>query len=317
MFNDVLTSSKGPGVIGMLLAILVLGGFSGLGLMVLNSDGAVEIPIEDQIKEQLTRLDEIAVDISDERNSLQMYRERQDKLATKPIYEKRLARQIKAGADQQKEVEAVAVEIDSLGEEWEDYKASYRKNERARIKGKVLDLSETLGKGFEKVKVTGANPIELRLMLSTGPRGIPYEKLPLDLQDLLQFDAEEAAAYKGVIAQVEKAKGENIAKHNKAQAEMNAIRKAEEKVKTMARLRREIQNEKRKAEEKRAEAMRQDNIAVQEQAAVNRAKAAGRMTMRQSKVTEARSRASNARNAAKRHDQNAFSKQAELDNMGR
>ncbi|MDB4585474.1 hypothetical protein N9085_01450 [Akkermansiaceae bacterium] len=316
MFNDVLTSSKGPGIIGMGFAIVVLGGFSGLGLMVLNSDGYVEAPIEDQIKDQLVTLDGIAADISDERTAVQMYRERQDTLAKKPIYEKRLARQEKAGADLKAEGEGLNTSINALGEEWESYKESYRKNERARIKGKRMDLSKTLGADYKDVKITGANPIELRAMLSAGPRGIPYEKLPLDLQDLLQFDAEEANAYKVAIGKIEKLKGQNIAKFNKQQAQLNAAQKAAQKVKDIARKRREIQNAKLKAEAKRKEAAREDANAQREQDAVNRGRAAGRM-VNLVKVRAAQSRAQRARKAATYYDREATTKQAEIEKLQR
>ncbi|MDB4357019.1 hypothetical protein N9Z06_03070, partial [Akkermansiaceae bacterium] len=254
MFNDVLTSSKGPVIIGMGLVIVFLGVFNGLGPMVLNSVGYVEAPIEDQIKDQLVTLDGIAADISDERTAVQMYRERQDTLAKKPIYEKRLARQEKAGAELKAEGEELISSLEAVGEEWESYKASYRKRERKRIEGKKMDLSSTLGDKYKDVYITGANPIELRVRLSSGPRGIPYEKLPLDLQDLLQFDAEEANAYKVAIGKIEKLKGQNIAKFNKQQAQLNAAQKAAQKVKDIARKRREIQNAKLRAEAKRKEA---------------------------------------------------------------
>ncbi len=312
MFNDVLTSSKGPGVIGLLLAIVVLGGFSGLGLMVLNSDGYEEPPIEDLIKSQESRLADVKEDIEEGRVKMQTYRELQNLDATRSIHEKRLERQQASTVELKAEAETVVAALDAKGEEWEAYKAAYRENERRRIKGQKLDLSSTLGKRYESVLVSGANPIELRVMLSSGPRGIPYAELPADLQDLLQFTEEEANAYLGVIAKVEKAKGKNIAAFNQQQAEIRATQDAAKIVARISQLKRKIDAARLNARTRKEDATRHRATARTEQAAVRAAIAAGRMSSGQSKVTKANARAAQAEKESRGFERSILTMQAQI-----
>jgi len=312
MINDVLTSGKGPGVIGMLLAVVVLAGFSGLGLMVLNSDSYEEVPLSERVTTQLVQLDDLEADIGERREELEKYRTFQNELSKKPLFESRLARVDERVAALKAESEALIGDIETVGTDWETYKANYRKNERARIRGVNYDLSATHGEKFKKVKITGANPIEIRAMLSSGPRGIPYQELPEDLQDLLQFDEEEANAYLVAIGKMEAKKTENLKKFDKLREEADAIQDAEQKASKIARLRRSVVTATNRARAKRSEAAKYSVRAQRELAKVNSAKAAGRMTIGMTKVSQYKRRAASARRAAASFESKAAKMSSEI-----
>ena len=317
MFNDVLTSSKGPGVIGSLLALLVLGGFSGLSLLVLNSVGYEEAPIEVRIKDQLTRLDDLSAEILDERSKFELYRERQNRAAKQSIMDRKLTNQVGKNQKLKIEAEAAVVELDAVGEEWSDYKGRYRVMERAFFKGKMIDLSETHGEGYKAVKVSSVSPIEMRLMLSSGPKGIAYETLPKDLQDQLQFDADEANAYRIALGLAAKQWQKKEKEKNEKDKEEGAERKAREFVKQIDKLKRDAETARAWVVKKKDEVLRHRDTAKREQKAVRSAKNAGRVTMGQVKVTQANALADAAERASKRYSESAAKMDAEVARLRR
>lgn len=223
MINDVLTSGRGPGIIGTILAAIVLGGFSGLALMVFNeSGGGTEATVEEQLATQQTRLANLDLQIEEQTAQLKVigiYQERKNELKK---CQNSLAQKTKELTTFQTAQKLTQETLHDFYDQWENYKASYRKNERALWKGRVIDLSSIRGSDYQSAKISSITPLAIRVMLSAGPRSVPYEELPSEIQDQLQFDKGEAAAFTAHLMGQEVLKAENAKAWNKQQAELQA-----------------------------------------------------------------------------------------------
>ena len=90
-----------------------------------------------------------------------------------------------------------------------NYRNQYRRSQRARAKGTTIDLSATKGAEYKDVRISRITPLELRVLLSSGPKGIPFHELPLNVQERFQFSEEEAMAYQNAVAKVRIAQAKN------------------------------------------------------------------------------------------------------------
>lgn len=298
MFNDVLTSSRGPGVIGTLLAVIVLGGFSGLGLMVLNSDEGIEISDEEKIeanKEELISLDEKAETQNARLNMYRVLREKTTEMSRLSSASDRSAQEL---TRERASIERLQIEVQNVYEQWANYKDQYRKNERALWIGKTIDLSETKGESYRESVITGITPLRVRLRLESGLRGVPYIELPMDMQDQLQFGAEEAAEYEMALAGIEAQKDKDLKKWSEVQREAQAGADAAAKVREKARIQRLIEERRAQLDARSAESRRHSKDAAMWLRKTADAKRTGKMSMNKSKVTAAEARKRAADRAA-------------------
>ena len=251
MFDDVLTSSRGPGFIGMLLAILVLGGFGGMALIVLEQDSFSKTSPEQVLAERKDRLEDLEQSIESRQAELNMYRALREKAGE-------LSRLQAASAQNEQVLVQIANDsaklqdsIEAVYAEWQKYRSEYRLNERALWKGRTIDLSAVKGPRFKECKITSITPELLRVSTPEGVlRGINYKELPDDIQDQLQFADNEAEQYK---LEVVKQKREDGAKREKFLIEQAAQQAANEKLRRLERIQRLIpQRERELADQKRA-----------------------------------------------------------------
>jgi len=188
-----LTSAKGPGLIGSLLALVVLAGFGFMTLHVMDEaerdpTRSIESIIASQEKEIVGLQDRIVAD--------------EARIAEEPrIKEQRseltkLTRENRYRADEIRALEERA----ELGRgqaarklaEFDAYKDKYRAFIRAKSKGMELPTLTTInGVVYHSVKIREITPIGIQILHQDGQKRLPYEELPPAIQDLFQFDAEQ------------------------------------------------------------------------------------------------------------------------------
>ena len=192
-FSEMMQSARGPGVIGMLMALFVLIGFGFLFVFAFDDklqgeDHTIEGLIKSQGKE-----------IENLKESIARGEERLGRRGALSQIEKDL-REIKAKNQQsQTKLGLLAGEKsaadDSLARkaaEYEKYKDDYRTFVRTRAKGQTIERLQTRdGTVYQNVTIRDVNPAGMQIMHDGGFKRILYEKLPADLQDYYQFDAKQ------------------------------------------------------------------------------------------------------------------------------
>lgn len=189
-FSDMMQSGRGPGVIGMLLALFVLLGFGILYMFVFDEslqDGAHNI----------------GTFIRNQKNEIREYQLRAEEgarlLATAPKLD--LIASNSAAIKRKNVTTAGRLEIlgkklilltDELAakqQKFESYKDEYRQFVRHKAKGELIaKLKTKSGETFIDVAIREVTPIGIQIRHSEGLKRIPYEDLPDDMIDYYQFD---------------------------------------------------------------------------------------------------------------------------------
>lgn len=195
-FSDLLTSSRGPGVIGTLLALFVLVGFGTLYMFVFDEglqggQKTIQAVIRDQgtlIETHKIQIENYKDRIEDAKRFKEVAKEADDLKLRAENGAKRLAELTAAKA----EAEAALASAD---EAWAKYRDEYRASEWAAAVGEKLDELKTVGgEMFAKVSIRKVTHKGVDIAHENGMKLIPCEDLPAELQDRFQFDKELTAA---------------------------------------------------------------------------------------------------------------------------
>lgn len=195
-FTDLMSSSRGPGVVGTLAALLVLVGFGTLYLFVFDArlQGGQKT-IEAVIRDQETEIHGLHTSIDNLRQRMKqagVFKRQATEVAELESRAK-LAREkitaLSATRDAARAAEAEA----KAG--WESYKDAYRESEWAAAKGEVIDRLLTVsGKEFKRVVIKAVSHKGIDISHEGGLRLVPADDLPPDLRDRFQFDSGKTAA---------------------------------------------------------------------------------------------------------------------------
>lgn len=252
-FSEMMQTSRGPGVVGMFLALLVLCGFGVLFLMSVNEAPPGEkLTTQSVIAEQARELGELAAAIALKQRELAAIpklqaAERKLKTAKLQLTETQersdLTKQRMLNSQQQLAAKATALET---------YKDQYREAVRQGAKGeKIAQLKTRSGNTYENAVIDEVDPVGMKISHPGGMVRIPYDQLPAALQERFQFDATQKAT---TTAAEDTARKE----HEKAVAE--ALRKKQEKDEA----RQQDAQQRDLIDAKKAIAIKTDRIAVLE-----------------------------------------------------
>ncbi|MFK7909268.1 MAG: hypothetical protein AB8F34_01560 [Akkermansiaceae bacterium] len=195
MLTDLLTSSKGPGVIGTFLAIIVLAGFG--GLMVLVTDNSKGPGLATQIKDKKSKVNSLQEQIKSWQKASVEYKQRRVKQRELNSAVASLQRKKAQVKNTLEELEGKKGEIQAVGNKLEEYKKQYRIAERARAVGETMATLETKeGKVYEGVKIRKIDAMGINIQHKNGFTRVNYQHLPDEIQDRFQFSEEDAAALK-------------------------------------------------------------------------------------------------------------------------
>ncbi|MEO7100973.1 MAG: hypothetical protein ABI162_16570 [Luteolibacter sp.] len=195
-FSDMMSSGRGPGVIGMLMALVVLIGF-GLLFMFAFDEGfqggaqSIESVIASQAKEIEGSQNRIA---SGEKT-----------LATAPalIATAKEVSRFKHESQSLKErisvlktgIETANADIVGINKNFEEYKDQYRAFVRSKAKGETMPVLETkTGIIYKNVNIREVTPVGIQIRHDEGQKRIPFEELPDSMVDYYQFDPNQKAA---------------------------------------------------------------------------------------------------------------------------
>jgi hypothetical protein len=189
-FTDLLSSSRGPGVIGTLIALLVLVGFGTLYLFVFDEGlQGGQKTIEAVIRDQGLEIENHKIQIKNARERLEQAavfkakgKEADDLKVRAGIAAKRIAELTDSKAAGQAAVESAVAA-------WETYKDEYRASEWAAAVGTEMDDIKTSdGVVFTNVKITKVDHKGIAINHSGGSKTLKPEELPAELFDRFQFD---------------------------------------------------------------------------------------------------------------------------------
>jgi hypothetical protein len=192
-FSDLLSSGRGPGVIGTLIALVVLGGFGTLYLFVFDEGlQGGQKKIEAVIRDQ-------GIEIESHKSQIDQLRKRLEKVADlRKVSEEADALKVRVDSAAQRVTELAATKetaaaaIVSARAAWEAYKDEYRAAEWAAAVGTGLpDITLTDGTVFTDVKISKVDHKGIAITHSGGSRTIKAEELPAEVFDRFQFDLEK------------------------------------------------------------------------------------------------------------------------------
>lgn len=204
IFDDLISSSRGPGVIGTLIALIVLIGFGVLFLFAFDEGmSGGNKPIESIIREQAVELESVKSSIALKTKALEIAPERK-KIASEAEETSRQTRLNKGKLDGvARIIEKVKGEIEATGKAFEDYRQSYREQVRGEAIGlKYPELKTLSGKSYRNVTVTRVDAIGMAFSHSEGTTRADFDDLPADVQEFFQYDVKEKEKAKAAESQV-------------------------------------------------------------------------------------------------------------------
>lgn len=194
IFEDMLSSSRGAGFIGTLLALVVLVGFGSLYLFVFDQglQGGSK-SIETMIKEQAEETKNLQISIDHHQKTLGDAK-RRSTIADEFLKTQRLMELRK------KRMEEIVVSTETLKQvianekqNWEMYKEQYRIAERKRAEGEEIgDLLTKAGKSYKKVVIKTVEPLRISFSHADGNGAVVYDEAPDAWIDRFQMTKEAA-----------------------------------------------------------------------------------------------------------------------------
>lgn len=237
--TDLLTSAKGPGLLGMLLAIFVLIGFGALFMLALDEGGPNKKSLAARIRDADKRIASQTAMIADGEKIL----------ASIPALKRTSSELLEAGArrdflrarigQRNSEVRELETGIQGLHEEFSDYKNRYRAFVRNEATGTKMEELKTLsGETFSDVEIRKVTAVGLEIRHRHGHKRIGFADLDEEMQDHYQFNEEQKLAELQREAKVRKRRNRAVAIANKAAdrraAERREIERKEEREKSIA-----------------------------------------------------------------------------------
>jgi hypothetical protein len=231
-FSEMMESGRGPGVIGMLMAVAVLAIFGALFVFAFDEQfqgggKTIESIIADQARE-----------IGDVKNSISIIEKQMTDIPVRQERKKELTVIKRENQTRKAQVDSLQAGIKTSNEdaaaltlEFETYKNKYRAMARGKAKGEVIARLEARdGQIYENVTIREVTPIGIQIMHDGGHKRIAFEQLPAPMIDRFQFDPKQKAAaiaaeeaqrtvHETAVSQATAAEVQDLAEKKKADAE--------------------------------------------------------------------------------------------------
>jgi hypothetical protein len=194
-FTDLMSSGRGPGLLGMLLALVVLIGFGVLSMFVFDErfQGA-EQSIESVIAQQAKDVEHLECVIVNHRKTmvqlpaLRLREKELEGVRREIMFAKDKADGLRKGIASGKDA------IAAMSKQMDAYKDKYRAFARNKVKGEKMDRFVTRdGTVYEHVTIGDITAVGMRISHDNGATRIPFEQLSEELQDKFQFDTNQKA----------------------------------------------------------------------------------------------------------------------------
>lgn len=228
-FSEMMSSARGPGVIGTVMALVVMAIFVILFIFAFDErfQGGAQ-SVHSIIAQQELDLANYRSVIADGQKSL-------DKVPALVASAKELARMNRQNRTNEENLGRLGKNIESAKEEavrltniFEGYKDQYRAFVRNKAKGDTLETLKTQGGvTYKNVNIREVTAVGIQIRHDEGQKRIPYEELPPAMQDHFQFNAKQKAE---AIAREQASWSEHEAAVSAA--DQSSIQQAAEKAKT-------------------------------------------------------------------------------------
>ena len=189
-FTDMMSSHRGPGVIGMVMGLFVLLGFGVLFVFAFDegSQGG-DLSIESVVRHQAKEIDGYQANIVSGQQNL-------DQAPARITQARELARLKRGGRELvenlTKRVDERKAGIALQTVAFADYKDNYRAYVRGKAKGEKIGKLETLnGFVYNDVVIREVTPVGIQIRHADGHKRIPFEVLPEAMIDRFQFDPKQ------------------------------------------------------------------------------------------------------------------------------
>lgn len=196
MGTDLFTSARGPGLIGMLLALIVLGGFTLLAMFAFDESEPEGEPLSYTIEKGEKKVERLRKSIGNATEQLEKTRDFEKVIREISAVEARL----QVAKNRTTDLEGAATEakeaVKAEQQKVAAYKQQYRESARAAMVGREFETLKTQeGRVFKKVKVSDIDPARMQIRHASGITGVKLVELPDDLQEFLQIDSDETSQY--------------------------------------------------------------------------------------------------------------------------
>jgi hypothetical protein len=194
-FSELLQSSRGPGVIGTILALAVVLGFGCLSMIAFDENiWAGDLSPEAILRQQGRDIESLRHQIQE--GEIQM--EARLKIKRKVLELDKIESENRSQKSRIIELEGTIKNVELVFkkslESFEFYKDSYRSYTRGNAKGiKLIELSSKSGTIYRNVTIREVTAVGLQIIHDDGLKRIPFEELPDDLIDFYQFDPKQKA----------------------------------------------------------------------------------------------------------------------------
>lgn len=195
-FSDWMSSARGPGLIGTVLATVVLLGFGVLFVLAFDSRLLGGGPtVESVVSDQAREIETLRERIADQRKPLENLPKLKEAANQLGESRRRVQSQTVELAGLRDQIKAGEAAVKELQAQFDAHKDRYRAKVRAEAKGGTLARLETRdGQVYEDVRIREVTAIGMQILHSAGQKRIPYEELPADLQERFQFDPQQKVA---------------------------------------------------------------------------------------------------------------------------
>lgn len=194
-FGDLVSSGRGPGVIGMFMAIVVLVGFGVISIFVFDAelqgeDNSVAAVVRKQAEEidmihhQIETNNSVAADAA----KVIANNKKLEELVKKNAADEAKLTELRETASNAKDT------IFSATKEYNSYVTEYRNHTRRKAIGESIpELKLKSGDSYENVEIRDVSEIGVEIRHSGGQSRVAFEKLSTEWQERFQFDPEEKA----------------------------------------------------------------------------------------------------------------------------
>lgn len=291
-----MASGKGPGVIGMLLALLVIVGFGSLYMLAFeNGTGGAEKSLAAIIRDngkEITSLSARTADGEKTLESIPTLKKVSSDLDETVAVNKSTAVRI---SERKAEISALEDTLEALTATFEDYKNQYRAHVRNGAEGtKMEELKTRSGDVFLEVDVRKVTAVGIEFRHRDGHKRVGFEELSDELQDYYQYDKDQMLAEVEREDEVRKKHDSAVASANEAADAMAADQKIKDKEEARQKMIQDIAAKEALLRTMEGEIRQLESDIVSAENAAAAARAAGRMHL--SKAGNIRSALTRKRN---------------------
>ncbi|WAC18460.1 hypothetical protein OVA24_14590 [Luteolibacter sp. SL250] len=194
-FGDLMSSGRGPGVVGLLMALLVIGGFGGIYVFVFDKEmQGGGSSIEYVVREQADEIESLQVQIAHDNTTLENSKKgaqagkKADVLSAEAAATKEKIGVLEA------QMSKIIADTVTLEKEFLDYRTGFRTQVREDAVGEKFPTLKTVsGSEYVDVEIREVTEVGISIRHRDGSKRITYEELTEEWQQRFQFDPKEKA----------------------------------------------------------------------------------------------------------------------------